>query len=325
MNTPLELLDIPGLDELLASVDQRLVQTCSVGAPELSAASLRVVSTGGKRLRPALTIAAARLGGVFDAQVVAAATAVELIQVGSLVHDDIFDEAQTRRGTPTINAVEGPNEALFSGTFLLARAGVEGASAGKLVATELARTVAKLCVGQVSESRHLFDVDQAMDSYLSTIERKTAALFACSCRVGALTGSLPEDHVLSLGEFGRNFGMAFQIIDDVLDLIGDPDALGKPVGTDIGNGVLTLPTLLELAETHGGDLRALLVRRESSDLEQAARMIRQSPRMDEAIDIAREYAEAASDAIAEVAGSTSALSRFPHSYLDWALERFVAA
>src|SRR5580698_914825 len=104
-------------------VDDQLAGACLVDSPDIFSSSLRVVSSGGKRLRPALTIATADLGHVFDGRVIAAACAVELVQVGSLVHDDIFDEAQTRRGTPTINAVEGPNEALLAGTYLLARAG----------------------------------------------------------------------------------------------------------------------------------------------------------------------------------------------------------
>jgi geranylgeranyl pyrophosphate synthase len=283
-----------------------------------------VVAAGGKRLRPALTIAVASIGRVFDARVVAAAAAVELVQVGSLVHDDIFDGAQTRRGMPTINAVEGQNEALLAGTYLMARAAAEAAEAGQQVASDVARTVARLCVGQATETEHLFDIGQEIDRYLFTIEAKTAALFACSCRVGALSAQFAEEHVNSIGEFGRNFGMAFQLIDDVLDLIGDPDRLGKPVGADIRSGVLTMPALLELAERRGGDLRALLLRRQPADLEQASRMIIDSGRIDEVIEVARRYAEEAAAAIAEVPGAR-ALTKFPHSYVDWALEQFVAA
>jgi geranylgeranyl pyrophosphate synthase len=242
-----------------------------------------------------------------------------------LVHDDIFDEAATRRGTPTINAVEGRNEALGAGTYLLARAAAEAASAGQQVATDVARTVVQLCVGQATETCHLFDVDQHMDRYLSTIEAKTAALFACSCRVGGLTADLPAEHIRSLGEFGRNFGMAFQIVDDVLDLIGDPALLGKPVGTDLRSGVLTMPVLLELADRRGGDLRALLLRRQPSDLDQASRILAASDRTGEAIEAARAYAALASDAISSVPRSTIAMTRFPRLYIDWALEQFIAA
>ena len=173
-------------------------------------------------------------------------------------------------------------------------------------------------------TRHLFDIDQEMDRYLFTIEAKTAALFACSCRVGALSAGLPTDHVSSVGEFGRNFGMAFQLIDDVLDLIGDPERLGKPVGADLRSGVLTMPALLELARPVAGDLRALLLRRQPPDLERASRLIVDSGRVDDVIDVARQYADRAAASVAHVPGATS-LSRFPPSYVDWALEEFVAA
>ena len=127
MTSPLDLLEIPELDARLDSVDDHLIRTCSVGSPEIATSSSRMVAAGGKRLRPALTVATANLDQVFNPQVVAAAAAVELVQVGSLVHDDIFDAALTRRGTPTINAVEGPDEALLAGTYLLARAAAEAA------------------------------------------------------------------------------------------------------------------------------------------------------------------------------------------------------
>jgi heptaprenyl diphosphate synthase len=322
--SPLDLLGASELEEHLETVSDRLAATCTVGAPDLASACLRVVAGGGKRLRPALTLAVADLGKVFDAHVVAAAVAVELVQVGSLVHDDIFDHAETRRGTPTINAIEGQNQALLAGTYLMARAAAEAATAGQQVASDVARTVALLCVGQATETQHLFDIDQEIDRYLFTIEAKTAALFGCSCRVGALSAGQPDEHVHSFGEFGRNFGMAFQLIDDVLDLISDPDRLGKPVGADMRSGVLTMPVLLELARPSGADLRVLLLRRQPADLEQASRMIVNSGRIDEVIDVARQYAERASESISDVPG-TASLTRFPTSYVEWALEEFVAA
>jgi geranylgeranyl pyrophosphate synthase len=265
----------------------------------------------------------ADIGDVFDTRVVAAAVAVELVQVGSLVHDDIFDNAETRRGTPTINAVEGENLALLAGTYLMARAAAEAATAGQHVASDIARTVAMLCVGQTTETQHLFDIDQEIDRYLFTIEAKTAALFACSCRVGALSAKLPDEHVTMFGDFGKNFGMAFQLIDDVLDLIGDPGRLGKPIGADLRGGVLTMPALLDLAQPRGGALRVLLLRHQAADLEQASRMIVNSGQIDKVIEIARQYAAEAAAAITDVPGA-STLSRFPLSYLDWALEEFVA-
>ena len=321
--SPLDLLGSSELEEHLGVVSDRLSASCAVGGPGLTIPCLRVVSGGGKRLRPALTLSVAEIGNVFDTHVVAAAVAVELVQVGSLVHDDIFDNAETRRGTPTINAVEGENLALLAGTYLMARAAAEAATAGQRVASDIARTVAMLCVGQTTETQYLFDIGQEIDRYLLTIEAKTAALFACSCRVGALSANLPDEHVDLFGDFGKNFGMAFQLIDDVLDLIGDSDRLGKPIGADLRGGVLTMPALLQLRQPQGGDLRVLLLRHQTADLEQASRMIVNSGQIDEVIEIARQYAAEAAAAIVDVPGAFT-LSRFPLSYLDWALEEFVA-
>jgi heptaprenyl diphosphate synthase len=319
-------MSLPHLADHLLEVNDQLVDACSFDDAGLSAASLRVVAAAGKRLRPALTLATAGLGQKFDFQVIEAAVAVELVQVGSLVHDDIFDEAQTRRGTPTINAVEGPNEALLAGTVLLARAAAKAASAGQQVAEEVARAVAQLCVGQLTETEHIFDLAQSIETYLSTIELKTAALFACACRVGAITGGLTTEIVDSVGEFGLNFGMAFQLVDDVLDLVGDPDRLGKPIGSDLHNGVLTLPALLELAGHRNGDLLAMLRRRGATDLEQATRLVVANSRVDETIALARQYAERACAAIVRLPGSEArALSRFGSSYVDWAMDHFAAA
>ena len=183
--SPLDLLGSSELEAHLESVGDRLATTCTVGAPDLTAPCLRVVAGGGKRLRPALTLAVADIGRTFDSRVIAAAVAVELVQIGSLVHDDIFDDAETRRGTPTINAVEGQSQALLAGTYLMARAGAEAAAAGQRIASDVAATVALLCVGQTTETQHQFDIGQEVGRYLFTVEAKTAALFACSCRVGA--------------------------------------------------------------------------------------------------------------------------------------------
>ena len=321
----LGLLDVPHLDDRLSAVKMGLWDACEADDPSLAAANKRVVDAGGKRLRPALTIAAAWLAEFFDPRVVAAGVAVELVQVGSLVHDDLLDDASTRRGIPTINAVEGSTDALLAGTLLLARAGGRAAFAGQRVAAEVASTVAILCVGQTKESEHLFDLDQRIPTYLGTIEAKTAALFACACKVGGVVAGLPESEIEGLGEFGRNFGMAFQVIDDVLDLIGDPEKLGKPVGSDLRSGVLTLPVLLELQHCPGGDFRTLL-RKRLMDLEEAREILIASGRIQEAIDVARRYASASAAAAAELTGSgAAALVNFAPKYLDWALDRFVGS
>jgi geranylgeranyl pyrophosphate synthase len=147
----LAALGVPDLHDRLGLVDARITDALSVGNGALAAATLRVAGSGGKRLRPALTVACAHLGDVFDERVVSGAAAVELVQVGSLIHDDIFEEASTRRGVPTINAVEGSKTALLAGDFVLACAGTEAARAGREQAVVLADTIVALCEGQVAE------------------------------------------------------------------------------------------------------------------------------------------------------------------------------
>src|ERR671911_27049 len=198
------LFGIADLADRLAAVDQRIVDALDPEGAVLAPAAARVASTGGKRLRPLLTIVAAAVGDVFDDRVISAAAAVELVQVGSLVHDDILDRALTRRGQPTINAVEGLNHAVLAGDYILARA------------AELA----------------------------ACVSREAAALLANA-----------------LGHLGEEFGMSFQVLDDMLDLIGDADRLGKPTGIDIESGVYTLPVLTALREADGDRLRALLTGR----------------------------------------------------------------
>src|ERR671910_483067 len=158
----------------------------------------RVGDAGGKRLRPALTIACAGLGGIYDQRVVAAATAAELVQVGSLVHDDLLDGALTRRGTPTINAVEGASTALLAGDFMLAQAGQLAAGVGAGAASILAMTISELCIGQTREMAQLSDPDRTIDEHLESIRGKTAMLFRCACLLGALCAELADDQSESL-------------------------------------------------------------------------------------------------------------------------------
>jgi len=183
---------IPDLRDRLAAVDARIAEALEGGGALLGEASVRVASNGGKRLRPLFTVVVAALGDTFDERVVNAAAAVELVQVGSLVHDDILDQADTRRGRPTINAVEGVNHAVLAGDYILARAAELAASVSREAAELVAVTLSELCEGQVRELRDIFDPDRSVDEHLASIRGKTAALFECSCRLGAECGGLTE-------------------------------------------------------------------------------------------------------------------------------------
>jgi octaprenyl-diphosphate synthase len=296
----------------------------------LAPAASRVAVTGGKRLRPLLTIVAAELGDRFDDRVVAAAAAVELVQVGSLVHDDILDRAATRRGRPTINAVEGIDHAVLAGDFILARAGELAASVSREAAALVAETLGDLCEGQALEMRDSFDRDRSVEAHLRSIRGKTAALFACACGVGALAADLSERNASALTDYGDAFGMGFQVLDDVLDLIGDADRLGKPTGIDIASGVYTLPVLAALTGPQGDELRRLLPADSGDgdgdgDVARAVELVRDSGCVAVALEAMDRYADEARKAIAHLDQTAigDGLSAFPRTYMTWALESFM--
>jgi heptaprenyl diphosphate synthase len=260
--------------------------------------------------------------------VVAAAAAVELVQVGSLVHDDVLDRAATRRGRPTINAVEGIDHAVLAGDFILARAAELAASVNRETAALVAETLGDLCEGQALELRDSYDPDRTVESHLRSIHGKTAALFACACGVGALAADLPERNASALTRYGDAFGMAFQVLDDVLDLIGDADRLGKPTGIDIASGVYTLPVLAALTGPQGDELRPLLPGEEGDgEVARAVELVRESGGVAVALEAMDRYAEDARKAIAHLDQTAigDGLSAFPRTYMTWALESFMGS
>jgi geranylgeranyl pyrophosphate synthase len=312
------LVGLAGLSEFASSVDVRVDELLRGDASPIGPAATRVASAGGKRLRPALTFASAATGTPDHERVLNAAVAVELVQVGSLVHDDIFEAATVRRGIPTINAVEGDNYALMAGDYILARAGQAAALAGQEVARVLAVTVEELCIGQLVETTELFDLNRTIDAQLESIRRKTGVLYACACDVGALTGEVTPDVREALTSFGESFGIAFQLLDDVLDLVSDEARLGKPANIDIATGVYTMPVLLALQGPSGAELRERL---EARDAAGAREIVLGAGTIRDVIARAREYGALASSALHSAAPSTP-LSEFPTRYLDWALEHF---
>ncbi|HEU5149759.1 MAG TPA: polyprenyl synthetase family protein [Iamia sp.] len=323
------LLGLPDLGAGLAAVEEALGRAIVVERDEIESPARRVVLGGGKRLRPALSLAcaAAATGRGDDVNadhdVIAGATAVELVQAGSLVHDDIMDQAGERRGVPTINAVEGPNQALLVGDFLLARAGMLAAGVSQDVATFLSIAIADLCVGQSAEVATIYDPDRSIGAYEASIAGKTAALFRSACEIGAASAGASDEAVKAVGAYGTAFGMAFQIIDDVLDVVSTTEALGKPVGNDIREGVYSLPVLLALDGPDGAALRSRLGSAPTEDdVAHALTLVRSSAGVAASLDAAREHNEAAVDALSRLPEGpvTDGLARLPGAYLDWVLE-----
>jgi heptaprenyl diphosphate synthase len=208
-----------------------------------------IILSGGKRLRPAMTIASAMLGQYERDRVLGSAVSIELLHTATLVHDDIIDNSPLRRNKPTVYAREGVVTAVFTGDYLLVK------SLLALAATDipqehmvrLAQAVEAVCVGEV-EQYHGRGRMPSFKTYLSRISRKTAALFAASCALGAHLGGLTDEQVKTAGRFGGYYGIAFQIKDDLLDILESTAKTGKPAGNDLKEGVVTLPVILAASD-----------------------------------------------------------------------------
>jgi heptaprenyl diphosphate synthase len=314
------LLNLPHLEENLNRVEAALQGSVTSEDPFLTEVASHLVSAGGKRLRPALAVAAA---GVLSSDavtddVVQGGVSVELVHLGSLYHDDVMDEATIRRGVESVNARWGNLVAIVAGDFLLARASELAAALGTEVAALLAATIGRLCEGQVAELRTAYDVGRSEEAYLVSIAGKTAALMAASSRIGALAAGASRPEVEALTAFGQSFGMVFQMVDDVLDVIGTAEELGKPAGHDLVEGVYTLPTIRALALPEVGDeLRSLLGRPLDEPARDKARsIIRSSGAVEATLGAARRWADKAADAAGGLGTSGEAIAALGHRLLD---------
>jgi heptaprenyl diphosphate synthase len=300
----MSLLDDVGFARLpgdLSRVEDRLSLSVQAEDRFLGEVAGHLLSAGGKRLRPALALAAsyAARGEAAPAAdaVVTGGAAVELVHLGSLYHDDVIDEAETRRGVPSVNARWSNIVAILAGDYLLAQASSLAASLGADVAALLAATIGELCRGQVLELQHLFDVERSEESYLSAISGKTAALMATACRVGAMVSDVSDDTLDALTQFGHHLGMCFQVVDDVLDVTRSQAELGKPVGNDVHEGVYTLPVIYALSSV--ASLRDRLGRKlDTVDVAGVVDLIATPDVLDASMAVARTHAAKASEVLA---------------------------
>jgi octaprenyl-diphosphate synthase len=216
--------------------------------PQLAA---HIVAAGGKRLRPLLTLAAARLCGYHGERHISLAACVEFIHTATLLHDDVVDESVLRRGLASANAVFGNQASVLVGDFLFARAFQLMVDDGSLtVLAILSRAAATIAEGEVLQLVTQNDLATSEARYLDVVRGKTAALFAAACEVGGVVAERPGEEIAALSAFGMNLGVAFQLVDDALDYTADQAVLGKTVGDDFREGKITLPVL---AAYHAGD------------------------------------------------------------------------
>ena len=241
--------------------------------PLVAEAASHLLAAGGKRFRPMLVLLAGGLREPPDEALIPCAAAIELTHLATLYHDDVIDETAIRRGVETVNARYGNSVAVLTGDFLFARASGLAADLGAYVSRRLADTIAELCEGQLIEGELAGRVDVKPADYLDVIGRKTASLIATSCHLGAWLAGAPAEVVDAVTAYGRALGMAFQLSDDILDVVGQEAESGKAPGTDLREGVLTLPALETLAGAidGGDDLRAALA---GADIDEALRILR---------------------------------------------------
>jgi heptaprenyl diphosphate synthase len=209
-----------------------------------------------------------------------------------------MDEATVRRNVESVNARFGNLVAIVAGDFLLARSAEIAAGLGTEIAGLLAATLGELCQGQVAEVHAAFQPGRSRDDYYRAIAGKTASLMATSCRIGALTGGLPRNQIDAFTDFGRSFGMIFQVRDDILDVIGTEAELGKPAGQDLAEGIYTLPVLLALADPEAGpELRTLLGQPLAQpERDKARAIVAASGAIGDSVVVARRYADEAASA-----------------------------
>jgi geranylgeranyl pyrophosphate synthase len=298
---PLEQLGLTSVDEDLVRLEALLTEAVVFGDPYLDSVTTHLIDAGGKRLRATLAVASATSGERSAThEDLMGAVSLELMHVASLYHDDVMDEAQIRRNVDSVNARYGNLIAIVAGDYLMARSAGIAADLGAESASLMARTLAWLTRGQVSEVRTAFSLERTEHDYFEAIEGKTAALMSSSCRMGAMTAGLSSEETDALAEFGRCFGIVFQLRDDILDLTATDNQLGKPPGQDLAEGIYSLPTLYALRDSRQADeLSSLLGRAlDDDDRERARKLVVATDGIDRTVLAANRFLADAHRAIA---------------------------
>ncbi|MBI1207921.1 MAG: polyprenyl synthetase family protein [Azospirillum sp.] len=294
--TQLVAKDLGAVNELITQRMQSSVEMI----PQLAS---YIVAAGGKRLRPILTLASAQMCGYRGERQRGLAAAVEFIHTATLLHDDVVDDSNLRRGLASANAVFGNKASVLVGDFLFSRAFLLMVDSGSLeVLRILSQASAVIAEGEVMQLQTANDTSTSEQAYLEVIRAKTAALFAAACRIGAVVAGRPAAEETALDEFGLNLGIAFQLVDDVLDFSALQARLGKTVGDDFREGKITLPVVLAFrrgSEEERGFWRRTMEDCEQTegDLDHAIGLLKRHNALRDTVDRARHYGAIARDAL----------------------------
>ena len=291
---------VSSLQDDLARVEARVRLAAQVEFPVLGDILQAIVDAGGKRLRPILLLLSAR-AYIYDIEpLIPAAAGVEMLHTASLVHDDTIDMSQLRRGQPTLNSMFDSGTVILIGDYLFAQSAILAAETmNPRVVSVFASSLADICDGQLREVFTAHRLDQTRAEYERRIYGKTASLFAGAAEMGAVIGGASEEAIQNLRGFGSEVGMAFQIVDDVLDLRSSTDQIGKPANLDLRQGTVTLPTMLLLARLNGSPTAREIERVvngvdvSDADYSSVATLIEESGAIEESVDAARVFIERA--------------------------------
>jgi geranylgeranyl pyrophosphate synthase len=250
-----------------------------------------VVSETGKGMRPALTLLSGKSFEYNFTYLLPMAVSVELMHTATLVHDDAIDKALTRRGQSTINSLWGDEIAILMGDFLFAKAGEFVADTQTPRVIKLfSQTLGIISSGEIGQFRGAFNLEQKREDYFRRIYRKTGSLFSLSTQSGAILGKAPEESVAIMKEYGDNLGIAFQIVDDILDFTSTEKSLGKPVGSDLIQGTLTLPAMMVIEHNpEDNPVTRFFETRDKKNIAEAINIVRNTSIIKECYKIATEY------------------------------------
>lgn len=281
-------------------IEEELDKAVSSKELILRETSNQLLRAGGKRIRPVFVLLSGKFGYYDIERLKYVAVPLELIHMATLVHDDVIDDADMRRGKKTIKAKWDNRIAMYTGDFIFARAlDIVTELQNPRIHQSLARAMVEMCIGEIEQIRDFHNWEQGVKNYLRRIKRKTALLIAVSCRLGALASDCPPDVADRLYRFGYNVGMAFQITDDILDFVGEEKKLGKPAGSDLRQGNITLPVLMALRHgEEGAQLRRWLADGEINDrLDEAIQLIRNSAGITYARNLSDRYIQRAEQSL----------------------------
>jgi len=288
----------------LKVVEKELAKYVVADDPLLTETSGHLLRAGGKRIRPAFALLAGKFYNYNLQKLLPLTVALEIIHMASLVHDDVVDASLIRRGRPTVRAKWGNRISLHTGDFLFARSLLLIAQyEDKRISQVLSRVSVEMCQGEVQQIAASFDADQTLRDYFYRIKRKTALLISASCQLGAVVVGAPEPMVWNLTRYGYYLGMAFQITDDILDMVAEEKVLGKPVCGDLRQGIITLPVIYALERTEEkARLRELVTKKVKSEgeVKETIRLIKESGAIEYSFNIAHKYLEKAKKELAKL-------------------------